>query len=389
MADREIIELAERAIRGDSSAFEELCKNKTSSVIYNALAILGNIHDAEDAAQETFMQMFKHIGNLKSADAINLWMLRITQNVCKRMLAKRAKYSDAVDLDDDENDVEIEEDNREFLPEEYAQDSELSSKLYDIVMGLPEKRREVIFLYHYNELSYNEIADIMGISVKTVATNLMRAREMIKEQLGKIGDGKVNLSAQVATGGVLGTVLKNQESLQVPENSVKLVQGRLEASLKAAGANGHGGASSVFTTKAIAIVASSVLALAAVTFVIVFSLNMAAEPVDVVAPPVVAAELPPAEIYTDGDIEFTGGHSSDGHVNPTSVELINTNFEIKSVDWFILDARGTVYEGEGTDPSGALAELLTEEKFGSYTFKYIITDQYNNTIEKSRDFEIE
>jgi RNA polymerase sigma-70 factor (ECF subfamily) len=389
MADREIILLAENARSGDVSAFEELCKKKTRSVIYNALAILGNIHDAEDAAQETFMLMFKNIRKLKSVDAIDVWMLRITQNVCKKMLSKRAKYSDAVDLDDDENAVEIKEDNREFLPEEYAQDSDLSRKLYDIVMGLPDKRREVIFLYHYNELSYNEIADIMGISVKTVSTNLMRAREMIKEQLGTFEDGRVNLSAQVATGGVLGTVLKNQESLQVPESSVKLVQGRLEASLKATGTNGHGGASSIFTTKVVAIVVSSVLALVAVTFAIVFSLNATAQPIDVVAPPAVTEELPPAEISMDGDIEFIGGHSSDGHVNPASVELVNTNFEIKSANWLITDASGTVSEGEGMNPSAALAEMLSEEKFGEYTFKYIITDQYGNTIEKSRDFEIE
>lgn len=388
-------------MKGDIPSFEELCKKKTSSVIYNAYSMLGNIHDAEDAAQETFMLMFKSIRKLKSPEAIDVWMLRICQNVCRRMLSKRGNRKDDIDIDDDEFDIVIEEDNREFLPEKYAEDMELSSKLYQVVMSLPEKRREVIFLYHYDDLSYSEISEIMGVSIKTVSTNLVRARKMIKDQLEKIEVGNTERSS------VLGKVLKSQEALLVTDGSIKLVQGKLGLSLAGAAVVAKGaGVASVLSGKFLAVAAASVLALSGVAVTTVYYTG-GFESVPATAPPVseapavpvtqnpadelpVAEEVTPVDIAAEGEIEFISGLGEDGHVNPKAAKLVGANFEYEEAVWSVMDGgETTLYEGEGTDPSSAFQALLSDKRLGTYTLSYSFTDEAGNKIEKSREFEIE
>lgn len=183
MVESEIIELARRSIKGDIVAFEELCRKKQRDIMFAAMTILGNYEDAEDATQEVIFKMHKSITGLRDAAAINVWMYRIVRNESYMIYNARAKKRDDVDIDDEDVSATITEDSREFLPEAYAEDAALSEQLYRLVQDLAPAKRDTIIMYYYEGLSYKEIAEITGTSMKSVSSNLTKARMVLKRKL--------------------------------------------------------------------------------------------------------------------------------------------------------------------------------------------------------------
>ncbi|MDR0875253.1 MAG: hypothetical protein LBN12_03460, partial [Clostridiales Family XIII bacterium] len=99
MAKPEIINLARDAARGRKGAFDELCRRKQRDIAFAAYTMLGNYHDAEDAAQETILTMYRYIGKLKAPEAIDVWIEKIVRNRCSEILKKRTGRKDEVDVD--------------------------------------------------------------------------------------------------------------------------------------------------------------------------------------------------------------------------------------------------------------------------------------------------
>jgi RNA polymerase sigma-70 factor (ECF subfamily) len=178
LTDAESIALVNKARKGDRNAFETLCNLKSRSMVFIAHSILGDYHEAEDAAQETILAMFKNIRSLRDPEAFEAWMIRILRNNCAKCLKNRSRFREAADIDDERTDIE--DNDGEFSPEKYAEDKELGRSLYDAIQTLPQKRRNAIIMYYYDHLSYKEIASITGTSAKTVSTNILRARNTIR-----------------------------------------------------------------------------------------------------------------------------------------------------------------------------------------------------------------
>jgi len=382
VADRTTVELAKRAIKGNRKAFEELCVRKTQSMIYNAYAILGDLHEAEDAAQESMVIMYKSIGKLKSPEAIDIWMLRIVQNKSLRMLAKRKGRAEEIESDNDEAwaGIEgIEESDAEFLPERFAEDAELSARLHEIIMALPKKRRQAVFLYYYDDLSYKEIAEVMDASIKTVSANITRARQMIRAELERLerGDQRLASLGAVASTSVLGRVLQQQAVLAVPKESIVAVQGKFLAAVQTVPFNSA--AATVGAVKS----GSLVGGMAAGAMVGI----MAAA--GWFSPAAIEGELSPLDAA--GVIVFVG-EGVDGHVNPRSAELDDVRMEIVKVTWTVQSTSGSVQSaGEGTDltaASDAIARLTKAGATGEYRLVLLIEDSDGNVVKKQRVFEI-
>jgi RNA polymerase sigma-70 factor (ECF subfamily) len=183
MARPEIVELARGAMKGNRGAFDDLCEKKSKEMLFTARSILGNMEDAEDAAQETILRMCKNFDQLRSAEAIDVWIYRILMSRCSVILAKRKKTIGEMDIDDEA--ISVADEDSEFIPETYAEDKERNNRLYEIVMGLPLAKREAIMMYYYDGLSHKEIAGIKGVTEKSVSSLIAKARTMIKDGLGK------------------------------------------------------------------------------------------------------------------------------------------------------------------------------------------------------------
>jgi RNA polymerase sigma-70 factor (ECF subfamily) len=227
MANAEVIELARKAATGSRKSFDELCAKKMQDIYFWALTALGNVQDAEDVVQEVTLYMFKNIKKLRSPEAIDVWIARIVKGKCADILRQRYRSVNEQDIDD--NVVQIADDDEDFLPEEYAENEELKDKIYEIILELPQKRREAIIMYYYDDMSYKEIADITGTSTSTVATNLMKARTMIRAKL------EMEEMAGLYSVSELGQILNEASAKRVTDDMVAAAHKKYLASVKDVG----------------------------------------------------------------------------------------------------------------------------------------------------------
>jgi RNA polymerase sigma-70 factor (ECF subfamily) len=177
--------LVERAIQGSAEAYKEIYGLKRRELYLSALRQLGSPEDAEDAVQDTLISAFQHITGLKDPHALNAWLYRILRRRCADIVRRRKRQAPPLMTDESAADMIADED-ADFLPEKYTLDAELRAKLAAALSRLPEKSRETLTLYYIKDMKYGEIAAATHTSVKTVSTNLLRAKRKLRSMLGAL-----------------------------------------------------------------------------------------------------------------------------------------------------------------------------------------------------------
>lgn len=177
--------LLKKAIKGDVDAFEKLI-SFYEKLIYNiAYRKLMNREDAQDAAQETIVKIYKNINKCNSTISFKSWICAITVNTCIDELRKRKNNMEYLDekvsAEDSEMVKQVKSD--EVTPEEAMIKKELGAALSAAICELPEDHKNLIVLRDIQGLSYQELADACGISLGTVKSRLSRARENLKKIL--------------------------------------------------------------------------------------------------------------------------------------------------------------------------------------------------------------
>lgn len=177
---------------GDDCAFSELVETYWEKIYNRANSLLSNHQDAEEVAQDTFLRARKSIGNFRGDCSISTWLYHIATNLVrnKHWYWWRRKRSESVSL---ESSVGENEDMRlcDVIAEECdspadeAESNEFAKTLPAAIAALPEKYAGVIRLRVARDLSYEEIAAELGISVGTVKSRLSRAREFLRVELEK------------------------------------------------------------------------------------------------------------------------------------------------------------------------------------------------------------
>lgn len=180
----EVVEakIVKRAQKGDTLAFVELVelyKDKIYNVCYR---MLGNPHDAEEAAQETFLRAYANLNKYNSYHKFSTWIYRIASNGCiDRLRRKKQETSlDAPLADDEAVDFYSILPSQDPLPEELVVRKETHLMLQEAIEKLPSAYRAVIVLKYIEDLSLQEIADILSLPVATVKTRLHRGREALR-----------------------------------------------------------------------------------------------------------------------------------------------------------------------------------------------------------------
>ncbi|MDR0853406.1 MAG: sigma-70 family RNA polymerase sigma factor [Clostridiales Family XIII bacterium] len=381
MTSPNIVELARRAKKGDKGAFEELCLEKQQQIFFSAFTMLGNHHDAEDVAQETILSMFRNISRLKNPEAIEAWIYRIVRSRVSTLLAKRTKYREEVNIDDEDVHFDIAEENRDFLPEAFAEDKDASDRIYEIVRALPEKKREVIMMFYYDDLSYKEIAEITKSSIKTVSSNMSKARVMIKEKLNSENIAKAAVAASGGSSSVLGEILRQQANVHAtPEMMAALQESWLPAVKESKSMPGK----SALGAKVVVVAVAGVMLVSGGIFsAVYFGGNGQAEET-------VTNSLVATDILKDRDIVFTGGDCECGHVNPSGAEVGNLKDGDGEATWEIRNADGgdLIASGAGTDAGGIITEMVSADKVGDYTVFFKLQDADGNSINLDRAFKI-
>lgn len=180
--------LVYRVKNGDLQAYEILVERYQHMVYNLACRMVGNEEDARDLAQDTFIVAYRSLPNFKGNSKFSTWLCRIASNKCLDFLRKRKTEGDKIPLFDSR---EVFISDSRGSPEEAAMREDESRKLKKILASLPKDYRIVLILHHYQQLSYKEIAEILDIPVKTVATRLYRAKIILREKLAGGETGEV------------------------------------------------------------------------------------------------------------------------------------------------------------------------------------------------------
>ena len=169
-------ELVIRAQGGDRSAFSELVCLHSRGVLNIIFRMCGDVQLAEDAAQETFIRAWSHLGSFRPEASLRNWLYRIALNAATDMLRKE-KHTLPGTVDD------LQLADSSLGPEGLCVEAEKTALVQQAIRSLPDASREVLVLKEYEGLSYREIADALEIPVGTVMSRLNYARRFLREKL--------------------------------------------------------------------------------------------------------------------------------------------------------------------------------------------------------------
>ncbi|HEU4506620.1 MAG TPA: peroxidase-related enzyme [Pyrinomonadaceae bacterium] len=192
VSDDPDFEIVTRVRNGETDAFEELVRKHGRRLYRSLLGILGSAEEAEDALQDAFLKAFQHLPNFEARSRFSTWLVRIAINTALQRLRSRKEFDS------------LDEENEEFrprnirawteTPEEFYSREELRRLVEKEVMKLPAKYRVALMLRDLEELSTEQAAAALGLSIPGLKARVLRGRLMLRESMvqyfAKAGAGK-------------------------------------------------------------------------------------------------------------------------------------------------------------------------------------------------------
>lgn len=176
-------ELVRQALAGQLLACEELARRWSARVVALCHARVGCGHAAEDLAQETLLRAFRGLATLQDADRFGAWLRGIAQRVCwdwhNSKQSGQVPFSSLL-ADGSAPDWPGPDDGGAAQAERRDELRRLMSE----VERLPEEQREVLMLYYYDDVTYRDLADLLGVSTATINARLTQARASLRRRLG-------------------------------------------------------------------------------------------------------------------------------------------------------------------------------------------------------------
>ena len=183
-ADPNSLLLIRRAASGDRAAFEAIIRVHERRVLMTALRLLGNLDDAQDAAQDVFIRMHRYLPRFDSAKSLSPWVYRITVNVCRDhwQRSNRNRTENLVNFEVPSDATPHNDPHRSLRAREDR------TILYRALDTLPPKERAAIVLRDIEGLSTAEVADVLESSPVTVRSQISAARLKIKKAIERMGE---------------------------------------------------------------------------------------------------------------------------------------------------------------------------------------------------------
>lgn len=178
-------ELIHRFQQGDEYAYLELVNRYRDRLMNFAYRFLGNEEDAEDIVQDTFVKLYTHKHFYRSIARFSTWIYTITANLAKTELRKRKrrKVSYLSQMGTEEKDFDL---PTEDTTDDYAEGRFTEAQIQDAIQKLPLHFRTAVILRDIQELSYEEISNILDVPLGTVKSRINRARLQLQEELKSV-----------------------------------------------------------------------------------------------------------------------------------------------------------------------------------------------------------
>jgi RNA polymerase sigma-70 factor, ECF subfamily len=180
-------ELMLKVKRGDEVAFEELVEKYKQPVLNLVYRILRDATEAEDLAQNVFVQVFKSADRYRVEAKFSTWLFTIARNLSLNELRRRSRHpteslEGTSDPHEDSPARQFEDRTSASAPDELLRE-ELSVKIEDALASLPENQRTAILLFKEQEMSYEEISKLLDCSLSATKSLIHRGRETLKQKL--------------------------------------------------------------------------------------------------------------------------------------------------------------------------------------------------------------
>ncbi len=181
--DAEDVRLMQLVAGGDTAAFEQLVERHQALVAGTVARMLGSNSDVEDIAQQVFIRVWKSASRYVARAKFTTWLLKITRNLVFNEMRRAKRHPHLpVQIDPEAEEIPL-KDEATATPDATLLQSELEEAIEQAITLLPETQRMALVLRRYEELSYEEIAEVLDLSVPAVKSLLFRGRTELRERL--------------------------------------------------------------------------------------------------------------------------------------------------------------------------------------------------------------
>jgi RNA polymerase sigma factor (sigma-70 family) len=179
----EDVRLMRLVATGDTAAFEQLIERHQALVAGTVARMLGSNADVEDIAQQVFIRVWKSAGRYVARAKFTTWLLKITRNLVFNEMRRAKRHPHLpVQLESEAEEIPL-KDEATSAPDAMLLEAELQTAIEKAISLLPDTQRMALVLRRYEDLSYEEIADVLDLSVPAVKSLLFRARSELRERL--------------------------------------------------------------------------------------------------------------------------------------------------------------------------------------------------------------
>jgi RNA polymerase sigma-70 factor (ECF subfamily) len=175
-------QLVESARRGDHRAFEALVLKYQDRIYRVVQRMVGGSDAVDDLAQEVFIRAYRSIGEFKGESSLYTWLYKIALNLCRNFYRTRGRRPVHEEIGEGEGATVVEDGGAS--PEEEVFRREFWEQLRRGLESLPEEQREAVVFCDLEGMSYEEMAEAMGVPIGTVRSRIFRGRRALQERLG-------------------------------------------------------------------------------------------------------------------------------------------------------------------------------------------------------------
>jgi RNA polymerase sigma-70 factor, ECF subfamily len=181
-------ELIAKAIRGREDGFEELVRRYQRPITGYVYRMLNNYDASLDVTQEVFIKVYNSLARYSSDYKFSTWLYRIAHNAAIDWMRRNSGISQqSLEAENADGTYQLQIESSQPTPEQDRERSEWRAEIESVVKCLPTAYRELILLRHTQDLSYDEIAEVMNLPLGTVKNRLFRAREMMRDMFVERG----------------------------------------------------------------------------------------------------------------------------------------------------------------------------------------------------------
>jgi RNA polymerase sigma-70 factor (ECF subfamily) len=195
IVDTSEVSLVRRAAAGERDARRELFERHRAAAYRVALRVTGREADALDVVQDSFIRAFERLGEFQHEASFQTWLLRIVTNRALDLLrARKVRLAIPLDGGDDDPGPALAADDEALRPDRTLEDRELADRLQQAIESLPPEQRAVFALHAVGDMTYGQIAEVMGVPIGTVMSRLYHARRRLRQLLEDLAPDKMTNS---------------------------------------------------------------------------------------------------------------------------------------------------------------------------------------------------